>query len=122
MKKNLLEWTVFGISLTLIAIVAGLLLREHFTTGDGAPDLIVMLGRAERSGQGYAIPVDVRNGGDRSAEDVQLTVTLHSVPSEQTDITIPYVPYRSVRRVWVMLSREPGAGPLDARVTSYRER
>jgi uncharacterized protein (TIGR02588 family) len=122
MKKNLLEWTIFGISLTLIAVVAGLLLREHLTRGNGAPDLMVEVGQAERSGQGYAIPLDVRNGGDTSAEDVEVTVTLQSVPPERTDITIPYVPYRSVRRAWVMFSREPGAARLDARVISYRER
>ena len=122
MKKNLLEWTVFGVSLTLIAIVAGLLLREHFTTGNGAPELIVMVGRPQASGQEYAIPVDVRNGGDTSAEDVQVTVTLQSVPPEQTEVTIPYVPYRSVRRAWVMFSRDPGSTRLDARVISYRER
>jgi len=122
MKKNLLEWTIFGISLTLIAVVAGLLLREHLTRGNSAPDLMVEVGQAERSGQGYAIPLDVRNGGDTSAEDVEVTLTLQSVPPEQTDITIPYVPYRSVRRAWVMFSHEPGAARLDARVISYRER
>jgi uncharacterized protein (TIGR02588 family) len=122
MKKNVLEWTVFAISLAVIAAVAGLLLHEQFTTGNGAPDLTVAVGRAEASGQGYAVPLDVRNGGDTSAEDVEVTVTLQSVPPEQSDVTIPYVPYRSMRRAWVMFSREPGSARLDARVISYRER
>ncbi len=33
MNKNRLEWTVFGISLAIILVVAGLLLNEHLTDG-----------------------------------------------------------------------------------------
>jgi len=121
MKKNLLEWTVFGISVALIATVAGLLLHEHFTSGDRPADLVIVVGQVEASGQGFAVPLDLRNNGDSSAEDVQISVTLQSVPPEQSDVTIPYVPYRSVRRAWVIFSREPGTARLDARVIGYRE-
>jgi uncharacterized protein (TIGR02588 family) len=122
MKKNALEWTVFAISVAVIAVVAGLLIHAQITTGNGAPHLTVVVGRAEAAGAGYAVPLDVRNGGDTSAEDVEVTVTLQSVPPEQSDVTIPYVPYRSMRRAWVMFSRDPGTARLEARVISYRER
>ncbi len=121
MNKNLLEWTVFGISLAIIATVAGLLLHEHFTSGDRPADLVIVVGQAEASEQGFAIPLDVRNNGDASAEDVHVSVTLQIAPPETSDVTIPYVPYRSARRAWVMFSREPGTARLDARVIGYRE-
>lgn len=122
MNKNLLEWTVFGVSAALIAGVAGLLLHKHFTTGDRPADLMIVVGRPVASGQGYAVPIDVRNTGDTSAEDVTVSVTLPGTEPEASDVTIPYVPYRSARRGWVMFSRDPGAARLEARVVGYRER
>ena len=122
MKKNALEWTVFAISLALIVGVAGLLLHEQFTTGNRPAELLVVVGRAERAGDGYAVPLDVRNSGDRSAEDVHVSVTLQSAPHEESEVTIPYVPYRSAKGAWVVFSRDPGTARLDARVIGYRQK
>lgn len=121
MKKNLLEWTVFGVSLALISGVAGLLLHEHFTSGDRPAQLLVTAGRGERSGDGYVVPLEVRNSGDTSAEDVHIVVTLQGAPPEESEVTVPYVPYRSGRRAWVVFSRDPGAATLEARVIGYRQ-
>ena len=121
MKKNRLEWSVFGISLVLIATVVGLLLYEHFTTGRGPADLAVTLGEAVASTGGYAVPVDVRNSGGTSAEDVQVSVSLRGAAAEAAGVTLPYVPYRSQRRAWVMFDRDPSAGTLEARVLGYRQ-
>lgn len=122
MNKNLLEWTVFGVSVAVIATVAGLLLRQHFTAGHRPADIVLTVGQPVAAAQGYAVPIEVRNSGDTAAEDVQVSVALRSPEPEESDVTIPYVPYRSARRGWVMFSRDPGTARLDARVLSYRER
>jgi len=121
MNKNLLEWTVFGVSVALIAVVAGLLLHQHFTTGDRPADLMVVIGQPVASGGGYAVPVDIRNGGDRSAEDVHVSITLPGAEPEARDLTMPYVPYRSTRSGWVVFSRDPASARLEGRVLGYRE-
>ena len=121
MNKNRLEWSVFGVSLALIALVAGLLLHEHFTTGNGPADISLTLGTPVLSRQGHAVPIEVRNTGDRSAEDVHLSVTLPGAQPETSDVSVPFVPYRSARRAWVMFSRDPGGARLEARVLGYRE-
>lgn len=121
MKKNPLEWTVFGVSLVVIVTVLGLLLREHFTTGRGPAALAISLGPAVGSDGGYAVPVHVRNDGGTTAEDVHVAVTLAGAAVEAGEVTLPYVPYRSHRRAWVMFSRDPSDGRLDARVLGYRE-
>ena len=121
MKKNALEWTVFAVSLALIALVVALLLHEHVTTGDRPAELHATVGAAVPSGEGFAVPVELRNTGDHTAEDVRVSVTLSGAGEESSDVTIPYVPYRSHRRAWVVFTRDPAAGRLAARVLGYRE-
>jgi uncharacterized protein (TIGR02588 family) len=121
MNKNQLEWTVFGVSLAIILVVAGLLLNEHLTTGDRPADLTITVGAPVHVSEGYAVPLDLRNSGDTSAEDVHVSVTLGGAEPQESDVTFPYVPYRSARRGWVMFSRPPGTARLEARVLGYRE-
>lgn len=121
MKKNAVEWTVFAVSLALTAAVLGALLYEHITAGSGPARLEVTVGAAVASGTSYAVPVDVRNAGDTTAEDVQVSVALIGGAGETSEVTLPYVPYRSERRGWVVFSRKPSPGQLEARVLGYRE-
>ncbi len=108
--------------MAVIATVTGLLLRQHFTAGHRPADIVVTVGQPVAAGQGYAVPIEVRNSGDIAAQDVQVSVTLRIPEPEESDVTIPYVPYHSTRRGWVMFSRDPGTARLEARVLGYRER
>lgn len=119
--KNRLEWTVFGASLALIGLVVGLLLHAHLTTGGGPADIAVTLGDPVAADGRYAVPVEVRNDGDTTAEDVQVRVSLTGGEEETSEVTLPYVPYRSQRRAWVTFSRAPAPDRLAARVLGYRE-
>jgi len=121
MNKNRLEWTVFAISVALILMVAGLLLYEQVTNLNRPANLTIVVGDPVAMAQGYAVAVDVRNGGDMSAEDVHVSVTAGGAEAQESDVTFPYVPYRSARRGWVMFSRNPGTARLEARVLGYRE-
>lgn len=122
MHKNRLEWTVFGVSLVVIGLVATLLLHEHFTTGGGPAEIAIVLGEPLASGGAYAVPVEIRNGGETTAEDVRVSVALiGGGPDETSEVTLPYVPYRSQRRAWVTFARDPAGGRLEARVRGYRE-
>ena len=121
MNKNLLEWTVFGVSAAVILAVAGLLVHEQITAGERPADLSIAVGAAVQVSEGFAVPLDLRNSGDTSAEDVHVSVILRGGETEESDVTFPFVPYRSARRGWVMFSRQPGAAHLEARVLGYRE-
>lgn len=121
MTKNVLEWTVFGVSVVVIGTVASVLLHRHFTAGHRPAEIVLTVGQPVAAGGAYAVPIEVHNSGDLAAEDVQVSVTLRSLEPEESDVTIPYVPYRSSRRGWVMFTRDPGTARLDARVLGYRE-
>jgi uncharacterized protein (TIGR02588 family) len=120
--KNTLEWIVFAASGMLIAGVVGVLVYGAATGGNRPPSLSITRGTAENTAGGFALPLEVRNTGDTTAEDVQIEVTLTiGSETERSEAELPFVPHRSHRRVWVTFKNEPARGRLDARVLGYRE-
>ena len=119
--KHPLEWTVFGISLVLVLGLIGFLIYDAATGGNAPPELVVRLGRAERNAGGYAVPVEVHNQGDETAEGVHVEVALE-IPGqepERADLEIAFVPRQSLRRAWVTFPVNPAAGRLTGRVLGY---
>lgn len=120
--KNALEWTVFGISLALIALVVGVLTFDHATSDNRPPSIHVVVGQPERAGAGYAVPLDVYNAGDVTAEEVEVETLLAAGPKEErSSVTLAFVPRRASRRAWVIFTRDPSTGTLTTRVVGYRE-
>lgn len=71
------EWWTFGISLTLIAAIAGVILATWATGADGPPVLEARpSGPAERVGTAYRVPFEVRNTGGEAATEVQVVAEL----------------------------------------------
>ena len=122
MKKNRLEWTVFGVSLVLIVGVVALLVREQVTGGQRPPVIAVSAGDAVRSGDSFAVPLDVSNEGDTTAEDVRVeAVVTWGGGTERGEALLPFVPYQSHRRAWLTFTRDPRGGTMTTRVLGYRE-
>lgn len=122
MKKNTLEWTVFVISFVLILAVAGLLVYQEVAGGDTPASLVAQAGEPRETAGGYAVPIDVRNEGDTSAEDVRLQATLTWTGGTQTgEVVLPLVPYGSHRRAWIGFAHDPRDGDIQVRVLGYRE-
>ncbi|MBA2305905.1 MAG: hypothetical protein H0W08_25195 [Acidobacteria bacterium] len=122
MNKNRLEWTVFAVSLALIAGVVSLLVYQHFASGDAPPSIFVTAGPAITTGGGFAVPFDIRNEGDVTAEDVRVEATLNwPGGSERGETVVPLVPYRSHRRAWIAFTRGPAGATLHPRVLGFRE-
>ena len=121
-RKNALEWSVFAASLALILVVVIVLVHAHVTSEDRPPSIAVSIGDAIQAPEGYAVPLLVRNEGDRTAEDVHLEVVLATAAGEErATAVISFVPHRSERRAWVTFSRDPAAGRLTLRVLGYEE-
>jgi len=122
MNKNTLEWTVFAGSLVLILFVAGTLLYSHFTTGQQPPSITVTFGEPVRSGDAYALPMEIRNEGDVTAEDVRIEVVLSGAGlHERSEAVLAIVPYHSRRRAWVTFMGDPARGTVRSRVLGYQE-
>jgi uncharacterized protein (TIGR02588 family) len=122
MKKNWLEWSVFALGLVLIAGVSALLLRAHLAQEGRPPAIVVTAGTPVQTASSYAIPLDIANDGDRSAEDIRIEVVLSGAAGEgRTEITVPLLPYGSRRRAWIQMSPQSSAPAVRTRVISFAE-
>lgn len=120
--KNRLEWTVFGVSLAMVAALACWLLYAHLTSARTPPSLRLDLGEATRTESGFAVPITVTNVGDTTAADVRIeVVSTAGDAAERSEADIDLVPYRSSRRAWVTFTDDPRRGTLRARVLGYKE-
>ena len=120
--KNWLEWTVFGVSAVLIATVIGFLVYESATMGHTLPDIQVHLGTPEARSGYFAVPLEVTNKGDQTAEGVHIEVVLRAGGKEErADLEIAFLPRRGVREAWVTFKTDPRNGTLEARVLGYEK-
>ena len=121
-NKNWLEWTVFGISAALIALVLAFLIFESATIGDALPDIQVLTGTPEARTSYFAVPLEVTNKGDQTAEGVHIEVVLRSGGKEErADLEIAFLPRRGAREAWVTFKTDPRQGTLEARVLGYEK-
>ncbi|WP_432484515.1 hypothetical protein [Kineococcus esterisolvens] len=105
------------------ALVLALLahLGHEALTRSSAPRLEARVREVSRGPAGFAVQVDLLNGGGRTAQDVQVTGEVTSggqVVSEAT-ATVPYVPAESRRRVVLVFATDPAGGRLQVRADGY---
>lgn len=122
-RKNWLEWIVFGVASVLVVGTLGFLIYRTADVDDGPPVIEAAVGPAERRGAGFALPVQITNTGDQSADEVIIEITVHRGASvEQAELAVGLLPRRSRREGWVQLAADPGtADSIAANVRSYRE-
>jgi uncharacterized protein (TIGR02588 family) len=121
-QKNWLEWAVFALSALLITALISFLVYESATIGDAPPDVHVEIGTAEPRAGYFAVPIEVMNKGDHTAEGVQIEVVLKGGGEEETgEFEIAFLPRRGSREAWVTFKSDPQNGSLEARVLGYEK-
>ena len=121
-EKNWLEWAVFTLSALLITAVISFLIYETATIGQAPPDIHVQIGTPEPRVGYFAVPIEVLNKGDHTAEGVHVEVVLKTGSEEETgDFEIAFLPRRGSREAWVTFKSDPRNGALDARVLGYEK-
>jgi uncharacterized protein (TIGR02588 family) len=123
-EKNWLEWTVFGLSSTLIVTVLALLVFDAAHAPTSLPEITVELGEPVPDGAEYVVPVTVRNEGERTVQELELEVLLPAAadaPEERARVRFPYVARRTTQDGWARFVRDPRASPPRARVLGFSE-
>ena len=120
MKKNALEWAVFAASLVAIVVCIGVLAYEQWANKGAPPRLTATVAGVVEQPAGYGVEILIQNGGDRTAENVQLEVTIEGTP-DRAEAVVAYVPYRSQRRAWLVLPTDPRSRRLLVRVLGFEE-
>jgi uncharacterized protein (TIGR02588 family) len=122
MKKNPLEWTVFAASFALIVATVVVLIYADITSAHRPPVIVVAVGTPVAQAGAYAVPLDVANEGDTTAQAVRIEVALSgSGVEERAAVEVAFVPHGSRRRAWVTFSTNPAGSTLKARVVGYEE-
>lgn len=122
LEKNVLEWSVFAVSLLLVVATFGYLVRESLTTEDGPPDVAVVLGEPRRGAGGHLVPLTAENRGESTAEDVQITIRLErDGESEDVVLVMPYLPRGARRSGWVSFQDDPAEGTLRVAGVAFQD-
>lgn len=122
-EKNWLEWTVFTLGLLLVAALVLYLAYDIWTVRSGPPRIEVRLGAPSQQGDGYRIPVELRNSGHKVAEQVHVEVVLRKGErTEKANLVIQYLPRNSTRHGAATFTIDPAtADRVEARVSGYAQ-
>jgi uncharacterized protein (TIGR02588 family) len=123
-KKNWMEWTVFGASLVLVFFTLAYLTYDAVTLGDAPPTMEVRTGTPLERPHNFILPVTVINHGDQTAEGVIVEVVLETngEEKERAEFDIAFLPRRATREGWVTFQTDPrSAGQIRARVLGYEK-
>lgn len=122
-QKNALEWTVFAVAAAIVLASVGGLVYLTTQSGNASPDLEVRALAPQRTASGFMVPVEVRNNGDQTAEEVSVEVRLESDGQtlERSELTFAFVPRHSEREGAAMFSHDPSCCRVEARATSFEK-
>jgi uncharacterized protein (TIGR02588 family) len=123
LQKNALEWIVFAASCVLVLGVVGYLGYVSMTLGDSPPKVEVTIGKAEKAGEYYRVPIEVENRGDRTAESVHIEIVLerNGKEVEKGDVDVAFLPRQSPRTIEVTFKTDPRQGELSSRVLGFEK-
>lgn len=123
-NKNILEWTVFAISLFLVTAILGYLGYQVYIEKEETPDVFAEVRHDPSDHNPYRYLVSVHNVGGQTAETVTIEVTMRRSEEdvEKAELQIAFVPKESKREGWVNFSKNPAlADTVEAHVRSFKK-
>lgn len=118
------EWTTFGIAVSILAVVIGLVLYDWLTMKRQPPMLALMHdSKAVHAAQGqFYVPFTVANTGGETAESVQVIAELrvNGEVEEAGEQQIDFLAGDETEEGAFVFSRDPRQGELILRVASYK--
>lgn len=123
--RSTAEWTTLGISITIVLGILGLI-TYLYVSGGGAPPRITVETKIEElrtEANGYYLPVEVINEGDRTAEEVRVEAELDSGTgqAETAEITVTFLAGGERVSGTFIFSEDPRAGDLTVQAISYKD-
>jgi uncharacterized protein (TIGR02588 family) len=116
-EKNWVEWTVFGISLVLVASILGYLLFLEFVPVSKDVTFDITVRPVNQIGTAYHVPIKIKNESNRTARDVMVEITSANDLNVKSEITFDYVPKHSEREGMAVFENDPGSATV--RVSSF---
>jgi uncharacterized protein (TIGR02588 family) len=117
------EWVTFLISVSLLALLVGLVIHSWITQSDGPPILqIITNGEIQQVEKQYYVPFTVTNIGGETAESVQIIgeIEENGRVEQVGDQQIDYLSGGEKQEGAFVVDRDPRQGNFAMRVASYK--
>lgn len=117
---DLLERAVSWISATFVLALAGFLVWEGLQQ-KSPPTILTQAGTPWKGNGAYYLPIDVKNTGDLSVQNLRIQVRLSEGQQiiEEAEAGVSWVPAHSSRRVVVAFHRQPRKYDVQIRPEGY---
>jgi uncharacterized protein (TIGR02588 family) len=118
-RRGPAEWVTLAVSLLVVAVVVGLIVRE-IPGSKRPPAPVAVAGRVEERGDRFVVPVEVENRGQRTAENVQVQATVTIDGEDVTaDQTVDFLAGGETESMEFVFTDDPADGDLTVEVTGY---
>jgi uncharacterized protein (TIGR02588 family) len=122
-RPILAEWVTFLISLSILALLVGLVIHSWTTQSDRPPILQVMTSAEVQQLEGqYYVPFTVTNIGGETAESVQIIgeIEENGQVEQVGDQQIDYLSAGEKQEGAFVVNRDPRQGNFTMRIASYK--
>ena len=114
------EWVTFGIAAVIVLAVIGAILSQVAAPSAPPSPIVEVDAAVERDGR-FVVPVRLRNAGDETAQDVQVTATLTTDDGETTsDQVLDFLAGGEEEELEFVFGEDPADGELVVEVGGYR--
>lgn len=116
-----LEWAVAAIGGLLFLLMVSYMVIDGLDTSERQPEIQIVASNAFRQGDGFAVRFDATNIGDQTASSLIVRATLYQGDREleTADVTIDYLPGRSMASGGFWFLHDPAQFKLEIRAVSY---
>lgn len=120
--KNLLEWSVFSLSLLLVAGVVAFLGWSTITSEDRPAAFQVQTDSPIRVSGNTVVPIRITNAGSATAAEVMIAITARYPSGEkECTLTVDFVPRGGTRYAHIVLEGLETPIFINTRVAGYIE-
>ena len=122
-RRSLAEKVSFGVSLSIVGIIVGLVCYLWVTGDTNPPILSVTTAKVRQIDRQYYVPFTVVNSGGETANLVEVVARLasDSATIETGTQQIDFLSRKEERSGEFIFSRDPRQGELSVRVASYQQ-
>jgi uncharacterized protein (TIGR02588 family) len=120
--RPLAEWIAFGVSLAVVVALVALVLAASRAGGEAVIVAEPRLAATRLEGGRYYVPLEIRNDGEGTAEEVRV-VAIHSSREgkvTEAEVVIDLLATRERAEAFVSFVDDPRTGSLAVEVRSYR--
>ncbi|HUQ40201.1 MAG TPA: TIGR02588 family protein [Acidimicrobiales bacterium] len=120
-ERTSAEWVTFGISLFVLAVVVALIGVQALAGEDPPAPVVRREGEIRRENGKWFVPVTLKNHGDATAENVQVTASLTKGDDVvEADQSVDFLSGGETEELEFVFDEDPEEGELEVRVAGYQ--